>query len=60
MFIDLHLLGVTLKDIIARLMMAKRTVYDILNRFKKFNCMGTKPGSGKTKTVRTLRLIREL
>ena len=31
--IDLHLLGVMPKDIITRLGMANRTVYDILSQF---------------------------
>ena len=46
---NLHLLGVTPKDIIARLEMAK-----------KFGRIERKPGSGKTRTVRTSRLIREV
>ena len=56
--IDLHLLGVMPKDFVVRLRMAKRTVYDNLSKFKKFGHIVRKPGSVKTKTVRTSRLIR--
>ena len=67
--IDLHLLGVMPKDFVVRLRMAKRTVYDNLSKFKKslsshflvssqYYHIVRKPGSVKTKTVRTSRLIR--